>query len=90
MKTPEYATYVVYPAALLDGWEVVKECEDEAARFDSREEAIVYAKAKAVFGGGAVVKLENWYGDTETTWEVQPWPDRRLNAGRSMVPPTVA
>ena len=90
MKIPEYATYVVYPAALLDGWEVVKECEDEPARFDSREEAIVYAKAKAVFDGGAVFKLENWYGDTETTWKVQPRPDRRLNAGRCMVPPTAA
>jgi hypothetical protein len=90
MKTPEYATYVVYPAALLDGWEVVKECEDEPACFHSREEAIVFAKAKAVFDGGAVVKLENWYGDTETTWEVQPRPDRRLNAGRCLVPPTAA
>ena len=70
--------YVVYPAALFDGWEVVKERDDKPVFFDTREEATVYAKAQAVMDGGAVVKLENWFGDTESVWEVQPQTRRRL------------
>jgi hypothetical protein len=70
--------YVVYPAALFDGWEVVKEREDKLVVFDTREEATIYAKAQAVMDGGAVVKLENWFGDTESVWEIQPQTRRRL------------
>ena len=70
--------YVVYPAALFDGWEVVKERDDKPVFFDAREEATVYAKAQAAKDGGAVVKLENWFGDTESVWEVQPQTRRRL------------
>jgi hypothetical protein len=62
--------YVVYPAALFDGWEVVKDHDEDPAFFDTREKATSYAKARAVMEGGAVVKLENWFGDTESVWEV--------------------
>ena len=72
------AVYVVYPAALFDGWEVVKEHGDEAVFFETREEATAYANARALMGGGAVVKLENWFGDTESLWEVQPQTSRPL------------
>jgi hypothetical protein len=64
--------YVVYPAALFDGWEVVKEPSGEPVFFDTREEATVCAKALAMSERGAVVKLENWFGDTESVWEVAP------------------
>lgn len=72
------SVYVVYPAALLDGWEVVKERSDCPVFFDTREQAISYANARAMRDGGAIVKLENWYGDSEGAWEVSPQPDRRL------------
>ena len=64
--------YVVYPAALFDGWEVVKEDDDEPLFFDTREAATLHAGARAARDGGAVVKLENWFGDTEDIWEVPP------------------
>ena len=66
------SVFVVYPAALFDGWEVVKECDDNPAFFGTREEAISYAEACAVMNGGAVVKLENWFGATDRVWEVRP------------------
>ena len=66
-----YSTYVVYPAALFDGWEVTKE-GDQPVSFDAREEAIAYARAQAVLEGGAIVRLENWFGDVERTVRVQP------------------
>src|SRR5215475_1199040 len=53
------SVYVVYPAALFDGWEVVENRDDDSSLFfDTRE--------------GAIVKLENWFGDTEQVWEVAP------------------
>lgn len=64
--------YVVYPAALLDGWEVVKEDEDDAVSFDTREEATAYAKARALMDGGALVKVEDWYGHTERVLDARP------------------
>jgi hypothetical protein len=67
----ELSAYVVYPAALFDGWEVVKERDDNLAFFNTREEAISYAKARAVMDVGAVVKLENWFGDIEKVWKVE-------------------
>ena len=70
--------YVVYPAALFDGWEVVKEPSDNPMFFATREEAITYANARGVIDGGAVVKLENWFADTESFWEVHPQTDRTL------------
>jgi hypothetical protein len=74
------SVYVVYPAALFDGWEVVKEHSDNPVFFDTQEKATSYANAQAVMDGGAIVKLENWYGDTESVWEVQP------RTGRSLAP----
>jgi hypothetical protein len=62
--------YVVYPAALFDGWEVVKENDDQPAVFEQQDQAIRYAETQAVLAGGAVVKLENWFGDLERTWEI--------------------
>jgi hypothetical protein len=62
--------YVVYPAALFDGWEVVAEHEVESAFFDTRELATAYAESRAATNGGGVIKLENWFGDTEGVWEV--------------------
>jgi len=75
---PQRSVYVVYPAALHDGWEVVKEHSDCAVFFGTRQEATAYARARAMKDGGAVVRLENWFGITEEIWEVQPQPDRRL------------
>lgn len=72
------SVYVVYPAALRDGWEVVKEHSDSPVFFDTRQEAISYARARAMMDGAAVIKLENWYGDTEEVWEVQPQAGRRV------------
>src|SRR5215475_8592611 len=67
------SVYVVYPAALFDGWEVVEDRDDDSSLFfDTREGAIVYAKARAAMDGGAIVKLENWFGDTEQVWEIAP------------------
>jgi hypothetical protein len=63
------AEYVVYPAALFDGWEVVTD-DDNPMVFDQREQAVRYAEAQAALNGGAVVKVENWFGDLERIWEV--------------------
>ena len=63
--------YVVYPAALFDGWEVVKENDDQPILFEKQDQAIRYAEAQARSAGGAVVKLENWFGDLERVWEVR-------------------
>jgi hypothetical protein len=63
--------YVVYPAALFDGWEVVKEDDDAPVFFQTRAEAIAYAEARAAMHGRALVKIENWFGDTERVWEVR-------------------
>ena len=71
--------FVVYPAALFDGWEVVREGDDESVFFDAREGAISYAKARAAAtDGGALVKLENWFGDEQAVWEVAPAPKENL------------
>jgi hypothetical protein len=56
----------------------VKDDGDNAVFFDTREEATCYAKARAAMDGGALVKLENWFGDTESVWEVPPQTDRSL------------
>jgi len=72
------SVYVVYPTALFDAWKVAKEDDDNLAFFDTREEATSYAKARAAMDGKAVVKLENWFGDTESVWEVQSQTGRRL------------
>jgi hypothetical protein len=65
------SVYVVYPAALLDGWEVVKEHDDKPVSFDTREAATAYARNQAMMDGGALVKLEDWYGNTESVWEAK-------------------
>jgi hypothetical protein len=65
------AIYVVYPAALFDGWEVVMEHDETPVRFDSRASATAYANARAAACGGALVKVENWFGDMESMWEVR-------------------
>jgi hypothetical protein len=70
--------YVVYQAALFDGWEVVTEPGDTPMFFDTREQATAYAKTRAAMNGGGVVKLENWFGDTEGILEVPPQTDRSL------------
>lgn len=62
--------YVAYPAALFDGWEVVLNHEDDPMFFATREEAMAYARARAAMSGGGIVKLENWFGDTEGVWDV--------------------
>ncbi len=72
MRKAEKQVYVVYPAALFDGWEVVKEPSDESVGFATRDEAIVYAKAQARFDGGATIWFENWYGEREGALEVPP------------------
>ena len=64
------SVYVVYPAALFDGWEVVKEQGEMRVCLETREAATAYANARASMEGGAIVKLENWFGDTESIWEV--------------------
>ena len=64
------SVYVVYPAALFDGWEVVKEQGGMPVRFQTREAATAYANARGVMDGGGIVKLENWFGDTECIWEL--------------------
>lgn len=64
-------TYVIYPAALFDGWEVVKEGDPAPpAFFPTEPEAIRYAERQAALDGGAAVKLENWFGDTVRVWDV--------------------
>ena len=62
--------YVVYPAALFDGWEVVREPDDAPVFFDTRGAALAYANARAVMARGGIVKVENWFGDTESVREV--------------------
>jgi hypothetical protein len=63
------SVYVVYPAALLDGWEVVKEHDDKPVSFRTQAEATAYARSQAIMDGGALIKLEDWYGNTESIWE---------------------
>jgi len=70
MRKSGKQVYVVYPAARFDGWEVVKEHDDTPVFFGAREEATSYANARAAMDGGALVKLENWFGDTECAWEI--------------------
>jgi len=71
------SVYIVYPAALFDGWEVVEDHRDaEPAFFDTREEATDYARAQAATVGGAYIKVENWYGDTEAVWEITSQTER--------------
>ena len=65
------SVYVVYPAALFDGWEVVREHDDAPLFFDTREAALSYAEVRARRDGGAVVKVENWFGDTESIRELR-------------------
>jgi hypothetical protein len=77
------SVYVVYPAALFDGWEVVTEHDDASIFFNSRDQATSYAKTRAAMHCGGVVKLENWFGDTEAIWEVPQQTDG------SLVPATV-
>ena len=73
MKTEEQqVTYVVYPTALFDGWEVVKEPDETPVFFETREAATSYAQGRAAADGVAVVKFENWFGDTERIWSVPP------------------
>jgi hypothetical protein len=72
MGTVRHATYVVYPAALFDGWEVVRDGDVNPVFFDERDAAISYARVRALREGGATVRLENWYGDSEGTMEVHP------------------
>lgn len=72
MKKFKGSVYVVFPAALFDGWEVVKEPSDESVGFDTQDEAIAYAKAQARLDGGATIWFENWYGDREGALEVPP------------------
>ena len=78
MAEKQPSVYVVYPAALFDGWEVVTEHGDAPIFFNSREQATSYAKTRAAMNGGGVVKLENWFGDTEAIWEVPQQIDRSL------------
>ena len=72
MKKVKGSVYVVFPAALLDGWEVVKEPSDDSVGFESQEKAIAYARAQARLDGGATIWFENWYGDRERILEVPP------------------
>jgi hypothetical protein len=86
MRKPDQqpSLYVVYPAALFDGWEVVKEhVDDEALFFATKELAIRYAENRAAMEGGGVVKLENWFGDTEDVWEVTARPATVASRRRS-------
>jgi hypothetical protein len=78
------SVYVVYPAALFDGWEVVKETDDAPVFFQTRAEAIAYAEARAAMNGRALVKIENWFGDTERVWHLRAPGHRieRRSAGR--------
>ncbi len=66
----QQSKYVVYPSALFDGWEVVKEPDEAPIFFETRDAATLYAHARAVADGGAVVKFENWFGNTEGIWSV--------------------
>jgi hypothetical protein len=73
MATPQHTNnvFVVYPGALLTWWEVVRESEHaDPFCFDTREQALAYARALAAAGPGSVVKLENWFGETEAAWRI--------------------
>lgn len=71
MSQGEKQIYVVYAAALFDGWEVVKENDDTPVSFATQEGAIFYAISRAAtMDGGAFVKVENWFGDTERVLEI--------------------
>jgi len=72
MRKVKSPVYVVFPAALLDGWEVVKEPSEESVGFDTQEEAIAYARAQACLDGGATIWFENWYGDREGLLDARP------------------
>jgi hypothetical protein len=76
--------YVVYPAALFHGWEVMKEgVDDEGALFATREEALRCAEARAAREGGGIVKLENWFGDIEDAWNVPAQSPARARSTRA-------
>jgi hypothetical protein len=74
MANGKGSVYVVFPAALMDGWEVMKEPSDESVGFDRQEEAIAYALEQARLDGGASIWFENWYGHRERLLEVPPLP----------------
>ena len=70
MAKPQHNVFVVYPSALLTWWEVVRDGDDgDPFCFDTREQAEAYARAMAAAGPGSVVKLENWFGETEAAWD---------------------
>ena len=71
-RTRQSPVYVVYPAALFDGWEVVRDRDDVPVWFESREGATMYANLQAAVAGGGIVEIENWFGDTESSWEIRP------------------
>lgn len=76
--------FVVYPAALFHGWEVVKEhVDEERALFATKEEATRHAEARAAREGGGIVKLENWFGDIEDAWEVTAQSPARAGSTRA-------
>ena len=73
MATPRQTNkvLVVYPGALLTWWEVVREGDRaDPFCFDTREQALAFARALAAAGPGSVVKLENWFGETEAAWRI--------------------
>jgi Uncharacterized protein conserved in bacteria (DUF2188) len=61
------STYVVYPAPLFDGWEVARDGTDEALFFETSQEAIDYATARARTDE-ASVRLEDWFSRTVASW----------------------
>src|SRR5262245_43250086 len=75
MDHVERPVYVVFPAALFDGWEVLREPSDQSEHFQTQEEAVAYATARGETDGGATIRLENWYGDVEGTFDVHPAAD---------------
>jgi hypothetical protein len=66
------SVYVVFPAALQDGWEVVREPSEDSVGFETQEDAIAYARERARLDGGALIWFENWYGHRERLLEVSP------------------
>jgi Uncharacterized protein conserved in bacteria (DUF2188) len=65
------STYVVYPAALFGGWEVVKDGADDALFFGTSQEAIDYATTYARTDATSV-RLEDWFGRTVAVWSYEP------------------
>jgi hypothetical protein len=65
------STYVVYPAPLFDGWEVVKDGADDPLFFGTSQEAIDYATTYAR-ADEASVRLEDWFGHTVVVWSYEP------------------